>query len=278
MTPQERDLINDLLDRLDRQRLDAVDDEAADLIDRAMRDMPDAPYKLVQSVIVQNMALERAEARIEELERQLRDARDARGERGRGAPASGSGGSFLGGIFGGGRRDDRDDDDYDDRDRRRSFGRDSRDDDDARDRRPAIGRSDAPGSVPSFVPRAGGAGTGAGGPDGSRPWVRGRTVAPVAGRGAPAERGGFGGGSFLGTALTTAAGVAGGMLLADGIRGMFGGDDAVKSAGDAASQSGTQTASADQAEPGVTDASAEDGEGGGFFDSLFGGGDDVMDI
>lgn len=269
MTPQERDLINDLLDRLDRQRLEAVDDEAADLIDRAMRDMPDGPYKLVQSVIVQNMALERAEARIEELERQLRDARS---DRVRGASA-GSGGSFLGGIFGGGNssRRDRDDDD----DRRRGYGRDARDDDDDRERRAALGRSGASGSVPY----AGGAG-GAGGPDGSRPWARGSTATPVAGRGAAENRGGFGGGSFLGTALTTAAGVAGGMLLADGLKGMFGGDDAVKSAGDAASASATQTASADQAQPAVAEAS-DTGEGGGFFDSLFGGGDgggDIMDI
>lgn len=247
MTPEERDLITELFERMRRQRLGEVDADARDLIERSIRANPDAAYQLVQSVIVQNMALERAEGRIRDLEDDLRDISSDRGRS--------SGGSFLGGLFGGGRRDDddRDGDDYDDRRRGRSYGRDDDDYDrrrdyrDERDIRPASGR--AAGSVP-----------------------------PAGQPAEPARRGG----SFLGTALTTATGVAGGMLLADGIRGLFGGSSGVASATEAAkSAGGSLLGDHKTAAPGVTEASnagdSADQGGGGLFDSLFGGGDDSGD-
>ena len=271
MTPQERDLITELFERMRRQGLAEIDNEAAELIARAMRADPNAGYQLVQSVIVQNMALERAEQRIRDLEDDLREI-ESEDERGRGRS---SGGSFLGGLFGGGRRDD-DRDDYDDRDddrRRRSSSRDDDDYDrrrDYRDERPVSGRTAGSTSVPP----AGGFGSRPAQSGGASPW----STTPPATTPAPARSGG----SFLGTALTTATGVAGGMLLADGIRGLFQGDNPVAGATEAAKSAGSSIFGEPKAaEPGVTEASdttsGADSGGGGLFDSLFGGGDDSGD-
>src|SRR5260221_8310128 len=68
MTPEERNLIIDLFDRLatleDAQR----DPDAERLIRDGLRQAPNAPYALVQTVLVQDEALKRADARIRELE------------------------------------------------------------------------------------------------------------------------------------------------------------------------------------------------------------------
>ena len=71
MTPQERDLVTALLSRLEQHGAQPKDAEADALIRRAMAQQPDAPYYLVQTVLVQDMALRNAESRIAELERQL---------------------------------------------------------------------------------------------------------------------------------------------------------------------------------------------------------------
>ena len=71
MTPEERNLVTDLFDRLatleDAQR----DRDAERLIQDGLRQAPNAPYALVQTVLVQDEALKRADARIRELENQL---------------------------------------------------------------------------------------------------------------------------------------------------------------------------------------------------------------
>jgi uncharacterized protein len=97
MTPEERQLITGLFDRMRNLGTVEKDRDAETLINDRVRATPDAPYMLVQSVLVQEQALQQAEARIRQLEEQMRDleAGEAR------APASG--GSFLGGLFGGGR-------------------------------------------------------------------------------------------------------------------------------------------------------------------------------
>jgi hypothetical protein len=68
MTPEERNLVIDLFDRLatleDAQR----DPEAERLIRDGLRQAPNALYALVQTVLVQDEALKRADARIRELE------------------------------------------------------------------------------------------------------------------------------------------------------------------------------------------------------------------
>jgi uncharacterized protein len=68
MTPEERNLVIELFDRLatleDAQR----DPDAERLIRDGLRQAPNATYGLVQTVLVQDEALKRADARIRELE------------------------------------------------------------------------------------------------------------------------------------------------------------------------------------------------------------------
>ena len=68
MTPEERNLVIELFDRLatleDAQR----DPEAERLIRDGLRQAPNALYALVQTVLVQDEVLKRADARIRELE------------------------------------------------------------------------------------------------------------------------------------------------------------------------------------------------------------------
>src|SRR5262245_46628694 len=98
MTPEERQLIAGLFDRMRGFSLPEKDREAEALINEQVAGVRDAPYMLVQSVLVQEHALQQADARIRELEEQVRALESAAEQR----PAAGSGG-FLGGLFGGGR-------------------------------------------------------------------------------------------------------------------------------------------------------------------------------
>src|SRR5579864_345799 len=84
MTPDERSIVTDFLKDLEKFRGTAKDPEAAQLIDRAVRQNPDAAYVLVQHAILANRALQNATARIRDLESQV--------EGGRGSQSS-----FLGG-------------------------------------------------------------------------------------------------------------------------------------------------------------------------------------
>src|SRR5437870_6518595 len=92
MVPQERDLITTLLARLKTAGADQPKDPEADtLIRQAVAEQPDAPYYLVQTVLIQDLSLHQAQNRIVELEKQLADAQAAASK-----PTS-----FLGGLFGG---------------------------------------------------------------------------------------------------------------------------------------------------------------------------------
>lgn len=78
MTPQERQLVEDLFDRLAQLENAPRDADAERAIADGLRRAPNAIYPLVQTVLVQDEALKRADARIREL-----TGEDA------GAPASG---------------------------------------------------------------------------------------------------------------------------------------------------------------------------------------------
>ncbi len=67
MTPQERQLVENLFDRLARLENSARDAEAERAIADGLRRAPNAIYSLVQTVLVQDEALKRADARIREL-------------------------------------------------------------------------------------------------------------------------------------------------------------------------------------------------------------------
>ena len=68
MTPQERQLIDDLFDRLAKLESAKRDPEAMSAIMQGLRNAPNAVYALVQTVLVQDEALKRADMRIQELE------------------------------------------------------------------------------------------------------------------------------------------------------------------------------------------------------------------
>jgi hypothetical protein len=68
MTPQERQLVDDLFDRLSKVESAPRDPDAASAIAQGLRTAPNAVYALVQTVLVQDEALKRANSRIQELE------------------------------------------------------------------------------------------------------------------------------------------------------------------------------------------------------------------
>jgi hypothetical protein len=194
MTPQERKLIDELFDRLASLENGPRDPEAVRAINEGLQRAPNALYALVQTALVQDEALKRAHGRIQELEDEIGIEP--------GEPAKQPG--FL---------------------------------DSMRDA--LIGKPQ--GSVPSVRP-----GAPAGSP--GSPW---RTTTlqqpsgyPPAGYDQPpgygaqppgygAQPTGAGGGSFLGQAAATAAGVVGGALLMNSFRGMFGSHNPGQSAFDA---------------------------------------------
>ena len=68
MTPQERQLVTDLFDRLETLEQAERDPEAERLINEGLRRAPNAPYALAQTVLVQDQALRDADSRIRDLE------------------------------------------------------------------------------------------------------------------------------------------------------------------------------------------------------------------
>jgi hypothetical protein len=68
MTPQERQLVDDLFDRLSRVESAPRDPDAVAAIAEGLRNAPNAVYALVQTCLLQDEALKRAHNRIQELE------------------------------------------------------------------------------------------------------------------------------------------------------------------------------------------------------------------
>ena len=71
MTPQENELVTELFDRLAKLETTPRDPEAERLIADGTRRAPHAVYALVQTTLLQDEALKRANARIEELQAQV---------------------------------------------------------------------------------------------------------------------------------------------------------------------------------------------------------------
>nr|HML28749.1 DUF2076 family protein [Hyphomicrobium sp.] len=100
MDREEQQLIEDLFSRLRSYGgADGKDPDAEALIRDLVRRSPDAPYYLAQTVIIQQQALERAEARMKELEEAA--ARPQQYASGRGSFLSGASVPSAGGRFGG---------------------------------------------------------------------------------------------------------------------------------------------------------------------------------
>ncbi|MGE0750666.1 MAG: DUF2076 domain-containing protein [Variibacter sp.] len=191
MTPEERDLIVDLFDRLAQLERNPRDPEAERAIREGMQRAPNAIYALVQSVLVQDEALRAANDHIAELEDELDRLAPPQGQRGNEKPKS-----FLEGV------------------RDTVFGREEPRGGSV----PSVGRGQPMGAPAGYGEQRGSpwgsgardAGPGYGGPGGPS----GGPGGP--GYGAPPQGGG--GGGFLGTAAAVAAGAIGGSLLMNGIR------------------------------------------------------------
>jgi hypothetical protein len=78
MTPQERQQVNELFERLARLETAPRDADAAQAIAEGLARAPHAIYPLVQTVLVQDEALKRADARVRELSGED-DSREAGG-------------------------------------------------------------------------------------------------------------------------------------------------------------------------------------------------------
>jgi len=182
MTPEERNLLDTLFQRLRQAEGQPRDPDAERYIREAVQAQPAAPYYMAQSLLVEQHALAAAQQRIEELERQLKDAQQK-------AQPQGGVTSFLGGALGLGRREE------------------------LRPTQPAP----QPGPWGGAAQRPGYPAPGAGysqPPQGGfrSPWGGAPAGYPQGGAFAQPQ-----GGGFMSGALQTAAGVAGGMLAASAI-------------------------------------------------------------
>ena len=97
MTPQEEQLLNSLIDRLNQTALQKKDPDAEALLKERLAGNPDALYMLAQTVLVQNIALDQAKAQISQLQQQVQQLQQQRPQ-----PAHTT--SFLGRLLG--ERDD----------------------------------------------------------------------------------------------------------------------------------------------------------------------------
>jgi hypothetical protein len=262
MTPQERQLIDDLFNRLAKLESAKRDPEAMSAIMQGLRNAPNAVYALVQTALVQDEALKRADMRIQELEAA-------------GAGQQGQSGGFLDSM------------------RDAIFGQNQpqgssqgsvpnvRAPEIAGGSRPAwntgqvLQQNQAPGQYnqPAYA-----------------------QPQPYGGAQQQQSPFGGGGGSFLGTAAAAAVGVVGGSMLAGSLRSMMGGGGNQQSFGDTAGHRGgiedrrpwSDQSGGDLAkEAGINDigsrgsssqrADSDTGSRQGFFDQASHDDDDDMD-
>ena len=190
MTPQERQLIDDLFDRLAKLESAPRDGEAMSAIMQGLRSAPNAVYALVQTALVQDEALKRANSRIQELEAGH-------------SPEQNQSGGFLDSM------------------RDAIFGQNQPQGSAPQGSVPNV-RAPGMGGRPVWNSGEVMQQTQGGGQYGQAPQPGYGQPAYGQPYGAPQPAIG-GGGSFLGTAAAAAAGVVGGSLLLGSIRSMMGG-------------------------------------------------------
>jgi uncharacterized protein len=234
MTPQERELITILLDRLNKTAGQLRDPEAETLIRETTIGRPDAPYSLVQTVLIQDLSLHNAQSRITDLEAQLTETKLASS-----SPPSFLGGpSFLGAVF--------------------SRGEPSG----------GVRTSNVPPGDPGTAP-----------PIAATPQPG---YAPEQSSAARSARAGLMDGSgFLRSAATTAAGIAGGALLFEGIQSIFGHHDAAAITGNQVGMPGlgeTVFTNHYGAETGAAGGGSTEEDGGAGYDPNLPGSDPAADL
>lgn len=183
MQREESQLIEGLFDRLKTTESQTAprDREAEALIQQRLRDQPAAPYYMAQAMLIQEAAIKRLDQRVKELESQMEQLQQNR-------PSSGG---FLSSLFGGGQSSNA-----------QAPSNSAAPSRGWNDPSPAAPRPGYGQPNPGYAQPAPGYGQPAPG-----------YAAPQA---APSRMGGF-----MGGALQTAAGVAGGMLAAQAISGLF---------------------------------------------------------
>ena len=77
MTPQESSMLNDLAGKIQQTQLPEKDAEAEEFLQQRLGSNPDALYILAQTVLVQNIALDRAKAQLQQLQSQVQSAQPA---------------------------------------------------------------------------------------------------------------------------------------------------------------------------------------------------------
>ncbi|WGD29514.1 DUF2076 domain-containing protein [Ancylobacter sp. WKF20] len=258
MNDQDRQAIDGLFEKLveAERRSPPRDGQAEGYIAERIARQPAAPYLMAQTIVMQDYALQQAQARIEELERQAEEVERQASES---RPAS-SGGLF-GSLFGSGATPAR--------------------------------RGSVP-SMPRTTSTAFGSGAGAAAGASSPAWGGAPTAQPgqpgygQPGMGAPGMgqpgmaqqpgafgRPGFGGGGggFLAGAAQTAMGVAGGVLLGSAISSMLSGGEA--KAAEAPAEPAADAPADNAADAGADDINAAD-EGGWFDGGGWFGGDEEI--
>jgi uncharacterized protein len=75
LTPQEEQLLNSLVGRVNQTQLQEKDPDAEALLNSSLGSNPDALYILAQTILVQNIALEQAKAQVTQLQQQAQRAR-----------------------------------------------------------------------------------------------------------------------------------------------------------------------------------------------------------
>jgi hypothetical protein len=261
MTPQERQLIDDLFDRLAKVESAPRDADAMSAIMQGLRNAPNAIYPLVQTVLLQDEALRRAAARIQELEQAK-------------APEQGQSGGFLDSM------------------RDKIFGQSNQPRGSVPNVPPPVPESRPVWNSGQVLQQTQGQGQGQYDQGYGQGNYQGGYGAPGYGQGpygsGPQSPFG-GGGSFLGTAAATAAGFIGGSLLMNGIRGMMGGGHHHQAFGDttpagsASPWGGDQSNSSAARDLGVNDIGrasdhADDSGRAGFFDTASNDGNDRDDV
>lgn len=245
MTPDERRMIEDLFQRLSQNGASLDKDMQADrLINDLMRRNPDAPYMLAQTTLVYEHQMAEQQARIAELEDEISNL--SRGQ----APASG--GSFLGGRIGSQRGGSV----------------------------PAAGNSASEPASPwgnrqgsSIGSARNSQSTGFSGYDRQQPPQQTARGGMMGGPASMPPQPQAPGGGFFRSALATAAGVAGGMMLANSLGGLFGGSGAHAAEQNSGMKDADQTQDelqdaqfeADEQQDDLQDASFD---AGGDFDSF----------
>jgi hypothetical protein len=71
MTPQEQEMIGDLMDRVQKTQLTEKDPDAETMLQQGLGRNPDALYILAQTVLVQKYALEQAQAQLAQAKAQI---------------------------------------------------------------------------------------------------------------------------------------------------------------------------------------------------------------